>query len=427
MLVLVRKERHAGDAWFAAKSYLGGLPKLGATPWPKDETGKPLYFMGQLDLADIDRASGGQSALPKSGALAFFIGGKKFGRILHLPQAGDAFTPPPDGRAAAQDVGGDALIDRTKTHGPTEFPFWPVEFRAIDPVVRHVQGDYETHEAADEAQSQAIAALFGSRNSDFSMQQACEKAGLSEIPLYWHSALMFAERVPAMLDKVADAKARGQGYVETSGARLAALDAGSPPPQGQGPWSDRDKDKTNAENWMATGRKIIAEAETYEAAVEDYLARVKAAIPDIDPWRPVTANDAAKLNALFNEARSKTLQEYARFVLPNRWRDYAGDTVRIMAAGPEEAYTRLPKALRVHINTACRLPVNRAHLMFGLGDNVQDNPNFEMPDRRMVLQLTYDDMLFWGFGDNGVYQFWIPVSALQAGDFSEAEATFECH
>ncbi len=36
----------------------------------------------------------------------------------------------------------------------------------------------------------------------------------------------------------------------------------------------------------------------------------------------------------------------------------------------------------------------------------------------MLLQPTYDDMMFWDFGDNGAYQFWISPEDLARRNWS---------
>lgn len=426
-LLIARKVRQVGDNWFGAASFLGGLPKLGPTPWPRDANGKPLHFMAQLDLAEVDRASGGRSVLPKHGALAFFLGGPERGKILHLPEPGTTFTPAPEGRAPLETIGGGGLIDPALSHGPAEFPFWAAVFQPLAPSIPQRRDDAESYDAAREAQYADIARSLETRQYNFSLKVACETAGLAEVPLYWLAAIMFAERVPRMLDAVAQARVRGVGYVETSSARLTALNAGLPPPKGQGRWGNPATEKINAENWIETGRKAIAHADAHEAEVDDYVARVKAAMPDIDPYRRVTPNDAAKLDALFGEGGKAPLKDYAQYRLPHSWRSFGGDAVRLMACGSDEALSRLPKALRDVIFQSYRLPAGSAHLMFGLGENIQGNPKIEALDDQMVLQLTYDDLLDWSFGDNGVYQFWMPVAALQSGDFSKAEVTFECH
>ncbi len=429
--MIARKPREAGDDWFGAASYFGGLPKLGPAPWPPDAGGKPLHFMAQLDLAEIDRASSGRSALPKTGALAFFLGGSQGGSrrggILHVPEPGRRFTPAPSGRGSLEDVDIDDVVNRALPHGPHEVPFWAVTFEPIARVVPEGDDYVDAYSDARDAQYADIAAKIERRRYNFTLDEACAKAGLTEKPLYWLAAIMFAERVPSMLEAVAAARLRGAGYVEAPGARLAALEAGLPPPPGQGRWGAPGVDRENAERWIAIGQKAIVHADENESAVAAFIAQVKATMPDIDPFRLVTPNDAEKLDVLFDPARKPPLDEYSRYRLPRSWRDFGGHAVRLMASGSEEAFTRLPKALREVIFQSYRLPAGGAHLMFGLGTDIQGNPKFESRDEHLVLQLCFDDMLGWRFGDNGVFQFWMNEAALQAGDFSKADITFECH
>ena len=61
-LVIARRERVVGADWAGAKSWFGGAPKLGDTPWPRDKKGTPLYFLAQLDLSEIDAAGHGRTA-----------------------------------------------------------------------------------------------------------------------------------------------------------------------------------------------------------------------------------------------------------------------------------------------------------------------------------------------------------------------------
>jgi hypothetical protein len=423
-LVIARRERALGGAdWPHAKSWLGGSPKLGDTPWPRDAKGAALHFLAQLDLAEIADAGRGRTAMPLDGAFAFFVGGAAQGAIVHVKRPGSTATPAPEDVFAAADIGGDPLIDRAHRFAPSRFPFWPVEFRVLPQPSRLAEPDDDELERAREVQAEAIAAHYQTREYNF----PANRDALGDPPLYWLAALMFAERVPRLRDQVKSARARGEGYIESSIARLKALDAGLPPPKGQGPFGDPAKERANSENWLAIGRKKVAGADAHAAAVEAYVAKVAASVRPTDQWQEIAADDVARLDALFGEARSEPLEDYARYLLPHNWREYARDAVKLMAAGPDEAFARLPRAWRDHINTGHRLPAGGAHLMFGIGENIQGNEMFEDPQMRMVLQLTHDDMMYWPFGDNGVYQFWMPLSALGTGDVSKARVTFECH
>ena len=43
----------------------------------------------------------------------------------------------------------------------------------------------------------------------------------------------------------------------------------------------------------------------------------------------------------------------------------------------------------------------------------------------MLLQLAYDDMMGWQFGDMGAFQFWIPPADLAAGRWTAVRVIFE--
>jgi hypothetical protein len=79
------------------------------------------------------------------------------------------------------------------------------------------------------------------------------------------------------------------------------------------------------------------------------------------------------------------------------------------------------------IDTQYLLPTQGWHQMFGRGVDIHGNAACENEGNVMLLQLVYDDMLHWRFGDMGAYQFWIPPDALAAGDWAAARVTFEAH
>lgn len=431
-LIIARRERLIGDdGWFEAKSWIGGVPKLGGQSWPRANNNKPLHFLAQLDLSEIEAAGRGRTALPTEGAFAFFVGfvadDRLSGRILHVKSPDTSATTVPLDLGSVEDIGCDPFVDTENLYGPRHFPFWPVEFRQLPAIPRASVDDEEAMERVLRLQTEAINQLYQRRTYSFKASYESEKSALGEAPLFWLAALMFAERVPRMRAKVAAQRTRGEGYVKTSRARLDALEKGLPPPVGQGPFGDLAKERANSENWMATGRKSIAEADAHAAAVDAYVAKVAEIVKPTDPWELISSEDIAGLGGLFGEAHSREFKSFSRYILPTDWREYATDAIKLMAAGPKEAYARLPAGWRDLINTRYRLPIDYPHLMFGVGANIQGNEMFEHPEMRMVLQIGFDDMMYWPFGDNGAYHFWMPVDALRTGDVSKARITFESH
>ena len=66
--------------------------------------------------------------------------------------------------------------------------------------------------------------------------------------------------------------------------------------------------------------------------------------------------------------------------------------------------------------------------MFGRGVEIQGNSSAMGEEGYiMLLQLTHDDLMHWGFGDNGVYQFWISPADLAKHNWAAVKMTFECH
>ena len=52
-LLVSRRPRQVDVDWSGARSWLGGAPRMGATPWPRDKKGVPLLFVAQIDLAEV--------------------------------------------------------------------------------------------------------------------------------------------------------------------------------------------------------------------------------------------------------------------------------------------------------------------------------------------------------------------------------------
>ena len=66
--------------------------------------------------------------------------------------------------------------------------------------------------------------------------------------------------------------------------------------------------------------------------------------------------------------------------------------------------------------------------MFGRGIEIQgDSSAMREEGYIMLLQLTHDDLMYWSFGDNGVYQFWISPANLAKRNWLAVKMTFEMH
>jgi uncharacterized protein YwqG len=127
------------------------------------------------------------------------------------------------------------------------------------------------------------------------------------------------------------------------------------------------------------------------------------------------------------ERGRKEFPDLVRYRTPHRIDALLTQTLLAMATGDAAAYNAMPADVRELINTRCRLPSQGWHQMFGMGVDIQGNASVENEGNVMLLQLMYDDMMAWQFGDMGAFQFWISPADLAAANWSAAHSTFECH
>jgi hypothetical protein len=99
----------------------------------------------------------------------------------------------------------------------------------------------------------------------------------------------------------------------------------------------------------------------------------------------------------------------------------------IFPTGDDAAFNAMPTPIRNEVGARCRLPSQGWHQTFGLGVDIQGNAAVENEGNHLLLQLMYDDMVAWRFGDMGAFQFWISPGDLSARNWSGVKLTFECH
>ena len=144
-----------------------------------------------------------------------------------------------------------------------------------------------------------------------------------------------------------------------------------------------------------------------------------------DPWEFMPPADTEKLSELMERA-NKEFEPFAG-IYASRWLATPEKTTLLtLASADDHAYATLPERARTFINQNCLLPPNVWHQMFGYPLNIQ-TAGHDNSDQHLLLQLTYDDLMFWDFGDNGVYQFWISPADLEKQNWAGVNVTFECH
>jgi hypothetical protein len=146
-----------------------------------------------------------------------------------------------------------------------------------------------------------------------------------------------------------------------------------------------------------------------------------------DPWSLMQPAEVAQLQAHMKRAREE-FRDFALSYTPHNYQSLETSTLVAMASADDRGYAALPERVRTLINRDYLLPAGGWHQMFGRSIEIQgDSCAMREEGYIMLLQLTYDDLMHWSFGDNGVYQFWISPADLARRNWTAAKMTFECH
>ena len=380
-VALVRRSRQAGASWGEAECWFGGLPKLGAIEWPRGVDGRPLPFAAQIDLAAIQGARAG-NPLPSSGSLAFFLGE---GAVVHVPEGVSQFSPAPEDLPPAYEEGGYPFPEDRTALARTLFPFWPVEPIALTlPEDLRDPRQEARHEAIREAMATAIAAEVPRRRYNFGAGGLPEGTWSGPVPVWWHGVDHLIQQLQVSLAQSSGMAGRHRDRPE----KLAAIEAQS-------------------------------------GGLPALINALQGFAEDRDPWATLTEEE----RDVFAEALANAWQQFPdllRYSAPRRIEDLTAVSLRAMMVGDADAFAAMPEAVRDLLNRDYRLPAHGLPQMFGLATCIQ-NALYSHLDDVLLLQLPYDDMMEWRFGDNGAYQFWIGPEDLAERRWERVQLTFECH
>lgn len=402
-VALIRIPRSRDRDWFADRNWLGGLPRLGDVPWPRDVSGLPLPFAAQVDLGELSMACP-ESPLPTVGSLAFFLG---TGAVAWVPPGDHDFTEPPGDLPPAFDEGGypfPATVNRLSRYF---FPFWPVYPAALD-----IPDPLRDHRdpASDAAIEQAIAAQLAlharPRGEAFAAQDAA---------LWWHGVAHLAGQLHEAFEGSARLVALRRDSMRQAEVTLNTLEARS----------GEDDLRVQAARSELAGRKAdLAAIEAQRAGLPDMMAAIDQFTDGRAPWQQLTLDECGVVAEFLNELHAR-FGDIVRFTIPDSTAALATLSLRTMITGEGEALSAMPEEELQRINQGFLLPLQHPHQMFGLGGCQQSARDGHRGDI-LLLQLGYDDMMEWRWGDMGLFQFWISPQDAAQGRWEAAELTFEC-
>lgn len=379
-VVVSRRPRDEGTGWSNARSWLGGRPRLGDIPWPRAGPERiPMTHVAWIDLSHLaERVA--STPLPRTGALAFFIGAFPRGAecaVIHVASDDAPETNPPAGAPPAYTPYGDVFAT-TDVLGSRVFPRWPVELTPLEPSTPNEEEDL------------GIVVDRHIRRRQFFFDASTARKALGDVPLpaFWQSAHHLGGCLQAAVQKLDVLRAQRARYGGSGGA-LDAFDQGRP-----------------------AFRKFAGEVERWALSHA--------------PHEVMAPPAGDELRSYFARAKDE-FASYAKIWLPGTFNELETASLRALASAEDDvSWAALPPPVRALLDRDYRLPPGGWHQMFGRGLDIQ-GAIFDHDADHLLLQLVYDDLMEWKFGDMGAYQIWISDADLQRGRWSAAQVTFESH
>ncbi len=245
-------------------------------------------------------------------------------------------------------------------------------------------------------------------------------------PKWWHSAWLMADQLreaaevnaPRVVEKL-----RSEIDAERTKLRRASPGGALAPI-----WSmigGKSEEAKKLEADLAAKQAKLAELAEFANAFQSFVHETGAWARSRDPWTSMTADEWGDLATRFERGK-KEFETFARWQLPYSPDSLEDMTIVALLSAEDRGYATLPESVRTLVNREYLLPAGVCHQMFGLGTDVQ-GAVWEHENDYLLLQLNYDDLMHWSFGDNGVHQFWISPEDLKNRNWSEAVMTVECH
>ncbi|HUD27500.1 MAG TPA: DUF1963 domain-containing protein [Novosphingobium sp.] len=406
-VILVRKPRRRERDWFSDRSWLGGLPRLGPAPWPRDRNGVPLPFAAQIDLAELSLAAP-DAALPTTGSLAFFLG---TGAVVAVPDGAHDFTDPPADLPPAYEEGGGPFPTPPTRLSRWFFPFWPVDLLALDlPVHLRDHRDPMNDLAIEEAMAAQVQRHCAPRDHPF----YAAGVGAPVEALWWHSVIHLADQLHEALAACARPLAMQGAALDQKLAALAQLE------------HDPRALSEAVEHARQTAAYLAAELEEAEAQCAALPAMVEALdqfVAGREPWTELAPEELEVVADILSEVHER-FGDLVRYHVPGSLAQLATLSLRAMVSGPPEALAALPEQVLLRINAEYRLPPVDQHQMFGLPAGLPATRDAHRGDI-LLLQLGYDDMMEWCWSEAGLHQFWIGTGDAAARNWTAAALTFQ--
>jgi hypothetical protein len=413
-VAIVRKPREKARDWTGDRSWLGGLPRLGEAEWPRGKDGKPLVFVAQIDLAEVAEVHP-DTPLPAEGSLAFFIGS---GAVVHVPQGVTDATLPPEDLPPAFGEDGHQLPERHSRVTHRTYPFWPVEpirLRLPDglPELPGPDDDDEAWDAFDEVRDAQVAALHAIVPPWQALATDGETIPAADM-LWWYGANHVLRQLEESYDSVDEAVAAREKRIADAQAYQARLAPEDPSDEGKIAASKEDEERN---------REAIPDIRQQGEGLGEFIGHFEGFVSGKPQWDPMTGDEIAVLEEVLGEAR-RQFPDLCGSRVPMTIKELRAICIRRMITGDAAAVAALPDDLLAWLNARDRLATGNQHQMFGVGGS-QQGAMYEHLSDHLLLQLGFDEIAELGFGDMGIWQFWLSPEDFEARRWDKAVLTFE--
>jgi hypothetical protein len=301
----------------------------------------------------------------------------------------------------------------------------------VPPDIDDEYAQLEAREALAKAQVAAVERHFRRRECFFEAKEALKLLGDAPHSFWWHSAQHYAGCLRTVLDAVPQRVERCRQSLEAARTRLerlrptcpwgvlsALLGLRSNPPS---------EESKKAEGWVEAHTTELTELERLLPEFESFVQEVGVWARGNEPWQFMPPQEVAALASTFERGK-KVFGAFTQYYTPQFIDALETQTLLALATAEDQAYATMPEAVRTLINTHYLLAPGQCwHQMFGRGVDIQGNAAYENEGNLMLLQLVYDDMMHWDFGDMGAFQFWISPDELAHGNWAAVRVTFEGH
>lgn len=397
-IVVRRRQRYDEEAWQGARSWLGGLPHIRLEEWPRHRhTRAPLLHLAQINFADIP-AGPWSSYLPQTGALSFFydvdtIESHESPTVVYIPNPEKCnLCQPPDDcpPLGGKDYWRREHVNRDRTRiqdAHRVMSCWPVDFVPVK-----CEETWSDDHGREVIFDPPLDSILGPQ-PDYIITPP-PKNGPRHAPV-------------CLMNEVPWEAARRVVVAVQNNARFEPAEDLEP-------------------GLAAKFKEIGGGARRRQEAIRAF----------VDQWRPLTsANDPYALmsedQALsFSESiwvlrRSKTLSPRRSYGVTEL--KAAGRDVYIeMLLGSRDMYEKIPPQVRDRVHNEWRQSLSDgSHQIFGLGRDLQGYLG-EMDSHLLLLELNYDPIMNWEWGDLGVIQFFITPEDLAARNWNGVKAHHTC-